>query len=117
MAEVDVFSVSEDQVDRAVEVSSFLQRFLVFLIPDSFCLVDKVVQYRTILIAEQQCILKLLFKSFIILLAGVGPAGFGFLIAVGLMLADVVIKILKSRAIELTNLLKAFFELNQLQFW
>lgn len=33
------------------------------------------------------------------------------------MLADVVIKILKPRAIELTNLLKAFFQLNQLELW
>ena len=32
------------------------------------------------------------------------------------MLADVVIKILKSWTIEFSNLLKAFFELNQLQF-
>lgn len=32
------------------------------------------------------------------------------------MLADVVVKILKSWAIEFSNLFKAFFELNQLQF-
>ena len=33
------------------------------------------------------------------------------------MLPDVVVKILKSRAIEFSDLLKAFFELNKLQFW
>jgi hypothetical protein len=116
LAEVDVLSISEDEVDRSVEIPPLLEWFLLLVVSHCLGFVYEVIQYSAALIADEESILKLLLQPLVLLFTRIGPARLGFPLAMGIVLADIIIEVLQSWAIELSDLFKALLEFEEFQF-